>query len=94
MKTARGCQLFILAVIISACSCDEERSGKSNRIVGGQPAKPGQFPYMVSLQLGGWHFCGGSILNEWVILTAAHCLMRPYLDVSKWKQNRSDFTVR
>ncbi|XP_051170628.1 uncharacterized protein LOC127287634 [Leptopilina boulardi] len=44
------------------------------RIVGGSPAPEGGFPYQVSLQRNGKHFCGGSIINSQWILTAAHCL--------------------
>ena len=46
----------------------------NNRIVGGRQAQKGQFPYQVTLQVFGEHFCGGSILNEKWILTAAHCV--------------------
>ncbi|XP_043485155.1 chymotrypsin-2-like isoform X2 [Leptopilina heterotoma] len=44
------------------------------KIVGGSLAKEGQFPYQVSLRKNNKHFCGGSIINENWILTAAHCL--------------------
>lgn len=46
----------------------------TGRIVGGQTAQEGQFPYQVSLRANGNHFCGGSIVNEYWIVTAAHCL--------------------
>ncbi|XP_066591617.1 transmembrane protease serine 9-like [Prorops nasuta] len=47
------------------------------RIVNGQDAKEGQFPYQVSLQYDKehFHFCGGSVLNENYVLTAAHCIV-------------------
>jgi trypsin len=45
------------------------------RIVGGTQAANGEFPFMVSLQTpGGFHFCGGSILDATHVLTAAHCV--------------------
>ncbi|XP_018356665.1 PREDICTED: trypsin 5G1-like [Trachymyrmex septentrionalis] len=43
-------------------------------IVGGKDAPIGKFPYQVSLQFNGAHMCGGSILDKYNILTAAHCL--------------------
>eukprot|EP00026_Physarum_polycephalum_P013611 Phypoly_transcript_14029.p1 GENE.Phypoly_transcript_14029~~Phypoly_transcript_14029.p1 ORF type:complete len:251 (+),score=14.18 Phypoly_transcript_14029:229-981(+) len=48
--------------------------GSASRIVGGQPAAPGQFPYIVSLRRTS-HWCAGSILSSRVILTAAHCVV-------------------
>lgn len=42
-------------------------------IVGGVAANPGDFPFIVSLQRGGSHFCGGTLLNANTVLTAAHC---------------------
>ncbi|XP_066267224.1 chymotrypsinogen A-like isoform X1 [Branchiostoma lanceolatum] len=45
-----------------------------SRIVNGDDATPHSWPWQVSLQTStGWHYCGGSIVNnEWVV-TAAHC---------------------
>jgi ElaB/YqjD/DUF883 family membrane-anchored ribosome-binding protein len=46
---------------------------RKSRIVGGAATKIQEFPWQVSLQSMGSHVCGGSvILNDWVV-TAAHC---------------------
>uniref|UniRef100_A0A1I8NLI1 Peptidase S1 domain-containing protein n=1 Tax=Stomoxys calcitrans TaxID=35570 RepID=A0A1I8NLI1_STOCA len=45
------------------------------RIVGGNFAKVGQFPYQVSLLVNGQHNCGGSIISELYVVTAAHCVV-------------------
>ncbi|XP_011868435.1 PREDICTED: chymotrypsin-2-like [Vollenhovia emeryi] len=55
--------------------------GLGPRIVEGRLAEPGEIPYQVSIQLieTEHHFCGGSIIDQWHILTAAHCAM-PFVD--------------
>ncbi|RMZ73582.1 trypsin [Pyrenophora seminiperda CCB06] len=42
-------------------------------IVGGTTAASGEFPYIASLQYGGQHLCGGSLINANTVVTAAHC---------------------
>ncbi|XP_025986030.1 chymotrypsin-2-like [Solenopsis invicta] len=46
------------------------------RIVNGEDAREGEIPYQVSLQRinNDFHFCGGSILNDNYVITAAHCV--------------------
>ncbi|CAF0740169.1 unnamed protein product [Rotaria sordida] len=44
------------------------------RIVGGQDAVPHSWPWLVSLQRYGSHFCGGTLIDNRHVLTAAHCL--------------------
>ncbi|XP_048486960.1 achelase-2 isoform X1 [Plutella xylostella] len=62
----------------------------ANRIVGGQPTTVRRYPYMAYFrsfytmhgqrQLGG--FCGGVILTQHHVLTAAHCLFRKINDTT------------
>lgn len=52
--------------------------GRTFKIINSEDAIPGEFPYQVSIQTfrTQWmHMCGGSILNEYYVLTAGHCVL-------------------
>ncbi|KAM4584648.1 transmembrane protease serine 6 [Odontesthes bonariensis] len=53
--------------------CDCGLRQFSSRIVGGMDASEGEWPWQASLQVRGTHICGGALIsNQWVV-SAAHC---------------------
>uniref|UniRef100_A0A336LFR6 CSON008863 protein n=1 Tax=Culicoides sonorensis TaxID=179676 RepID=A0A336LFR6_CULSO len=76
--------LLILLSIIFFFSSNISFETPSSKLFGGVPAKPGQFPYAVSLRdLNGTHQCGGAILNNKWIITASHCIDNETVDTVK-----------
>ncbi|XP_071762300.2 coagulation factor IXb [Centroberyx gerrardi] len=78
--TADKKQLPFWAFFPTVPTITEEING-DQRIVGGNEAIPGEIPWQVTLmrpdqtEHGASSFCGGSLLSEVWVITAAHCLI-------------------
>ncbi|KAG8437801.1 hypothetical protein GDO86_008491 [Hymenochirus boettgeri] len=72
------CLLICVALVGSTYGCGAPSikpviSGYA-RIVNGENAVSGSWPWQVSLQdRTGFHFCGGSLVSNLWVVTAAHC---------------------
>jgi len=54
--------------------CGARQEDVMNKIVGGEIATPGEFPWQVAVRIDGLYFCGGSLIDATHVLTAAHCV--------------------
>jgi len=68
---------FVTLTLLLTFACVVLAFPKSDRIVGGEEAPKHEFPWQISLRALanlGQHICGGTIINERQVLTAAHCV--------------------
>uniref|UniRef100_A0A8P4G0K3 chymotrypsin n=1 Tax=Dicentrarchus labrax TaxID=13489 RepID=A0A8P4G0K3_DICLA len=67
-----SCLFFCLKLMFFLCSlCGI--TPLNTKIVGGEDAPAGSWPWQVSLQIFGSHVCGGSLINREWVMSAAHC---------------------
>lgn len=79
-KLTGALTVFVASVALANCTdvgrepFVEERPSSEAPIVGGTTASAADWPWIVSLRNGsGSHFCGGTLIAEDWVLTAAHC---------------------
>ncbi|XP_035380364.1 chymotrypsin-like protease CTRL-1 [Electrophorus electricus] len=59
----------------------------NNKIVGGQNAAAGSWPWQVSIHHAyNFHFCDGSLINSGWVLTAAHCFANTKTNITNMNQ--------
>ena len=46
----------------------------SRYIANGEDAAHGNWPWHAALYMGNIYFCGGTLINEQFVITAAHCV--------------------
>ncbi|GAB5567441.1 complement factor D [Prionailurus iriomotensis] len=62
---------LVTLVLLGAAVCAAQPRG---RILGGREAESHARPYMASVQVNGKHVCGGFLVSERWVLSAAHCV--------------------
>lgn len=69
--------LLLSSAVAATTSASNESHTKQPRIIGGTPVTQAdlqmRYPYTTSLQFGG-HRCGGTLVADDLVLTAAHCV--------------------
>jgi len=68
---------LVVALLVASAAAFPRAQRKipgGGKIVGGEDATVGQFPYQLSLLWFGSHICGAAIIRDNLAITAAHCV--------------------
>ncbi|XP_063756935.1 serine protease 27-like [Eleginops maclovinus] len=73
------CGSAVMIILLSdGCHSNKQpacgQAPNNAKIVGGQNVAPGTWPWVASLQIDEEHSCGGSLISDMWVLTAAHCI--------------------
>ncbi|KAI5096270.1 enteropeptidase isoform X2, partial [Silurus meridionalis] len=63
---------------------EDEGEDADGRIVGGENAVKGAWPWVASLHWVGKNICGGTLIDSQWIVTAAHCVFGRNIHLSNW----------
>ncbi|XP_076039177.1 vitellin-degrading protease-like [Oratosquilla oratoria] len=81
-KTGNVCTVFASKPLVGGSgdrplchNCGRSPKEGDSRIVGGKPAQPGHFVWLVYLKIWLYSYCAGSLITEKWILSAGHCMI-------------------
>ena len=84
------------------CHCGLRKYKVSERIVGGEESGINEFPWMVNIEkffneglmIGYQHICGGSLISDQWILSAAHCFWPSFTSKETFRAILGDHNIR
>jgi len=65
---------IVLCAAVALAKPQRSAADADGRIIGGEEAPLHEFPWQISLRNAGSHICGGTIINQNQVITAAHCV--------------------
>ncbi|XP_040296262.1 serine protease 33-like [Bufo bufo] len=74
-RTTAAVLLLVLGIVMKTAPGSAQLSSM-HRVVGGQDAAPRERPWQAALLYEGSFFCGGSLISQDWVVTAAHCVVR------------------
>jgi secreted trypsin-like serine protease len=66
----------VVSNAINGCPGNAGKVAIGARIIKGQSAHRGEFPWQVGIIVNDENFCGGSLISRSHVLTAAHCVYK------------------